>query len=100
MARIYYEDEIYEGPAKDAPTSGCLIILQRREFDGKWYTTSNAPYYGYVGGWLPMYENDMFDYLSHGRGSEIEACIAGRIVSKDKFHEVYEKAKADRAALG
>ena len=96
--RIYYEDGTHDDDHLTVPSHGVLVILQRRASDGRWSMTSNAPYYGYDGKeWLPMYENDLVDYLINRK--PILSLIVGRIVNKGLFTQVYEQAKADRSNM-
>ena len=96
--KIYYEDSEFVGYASEAPSYGVLLVLQKRSSDGRWFITSNAPYYMYDGNeWLPAYDNDLVDHLVHNK--PIEKLIVGRIVNKGLFTEIYEKAKDDRSKM-
>jgi hypothetical protein len=94
--RIYYSDGVvHDDVVETAPSYGVLVILQRRSSDGRWYISSNAPYYAHTGKeWLHFYENDMVDYLVHK--IPIDKLIVGRMVDKAEFSQVYEQAKRDR----
>ena len=96
--RIYYEDGTHDDDHLTAPSHGVLVILQKRSSDGRWFITSNAPYYLFDGEeWLPAYENDLVDYLVHRK--PIPSLIVGRIVNKGLFTKIYEQAKADRSKM-
>jgi hypothetical protein len=94
--RIYYDNGLtHDDDIETAPSFGVLVILQRRASDGRWFISSNAPYYAWCGKeWLHFYENDMVDYLVHNK--PIQKLIVGRMVDKGEFQKAYEQAKADR----
>lgn len=99
--RIYYDDgTTHDDDLNTIPNHyGVLVILQRRSNDGRWFISSNAPYYGFSRGeWLHFYNNDIVDYLVNKK--PIESLLVGRMVDKGTFFEVYEQAKADRAKMG
>jgi len=99
--RVYYSDGsvITSTDGVDAlEPYGVICILQKKLLDGRYYMTSNAPYYLFMEGeWLPAYENDLVDHLIHNPKS-MDKLLVGRIVSKSRFQEIYEKAKADKNA--
>lgn len=97
--RIYYDDGyVHEDDVETAPSFGVLVILQRRSNDGRWYISSNAPYYAWCGKeWLHFYDNDLVDYAVHKK--PIDKLIVGRMVDKGEFFKAYEQAKADKAKM-
>lgn len=103
MWRVYYDDgRTWDStqPRGEMPSYGVLVILQQRSSDGRWYLSSNAPYYILCteDEWLHAYNNDLVDYLVHKPG-HIKKLIVGRMVSKAEFVAVYEQAKKDREAM-
>lgn len=100
--RIYYADgstwEDSQG-FKGCPSYGVICILQRRH-DDRYFITSQSPYYMYVKDeWLPVWINDVEDYLANQLAA-IQRFIVGRIIPKHEFIKIYERAKADRAKMG
>jgi hypothetical protein len=98
--KIYYDD----GTTRDdsggfhVPLYGVVVILQRRSYDGRYGMVSGTPYYLFhKNEWLPARENDIVDYLLHGK--KIDKLVMGRLMTKTGFVEIFERAKADRLAL-
>lgn len=100
--RIYYADGSTwddDQGLKECPAYGAICILQQRGYDGRYFITSQSPYYIRVRGeWLPAWINDVEDYLANQLGT-IERFLVGRIIPKTEFQAIYEQAKADRSHL-
>ena len=100
--RIYYADGTTweDSQGFDCPSYGIICILQQRGYDERYFITSQSPYYMYARGeWLPVWMNDVEDYLAN-QLAVIERFLVGRIVPKHEFIKVYEQAKADRSKMG
>ena len=100
MWRIYYADGStwdHTQGLEGLEPYGVICILQstKHKENTKYFVSHGAPYYARYGGeWLHFYNNDMVDYITHG--IHIEYLLVGRMVSKQVFAEIYEKAKQDR----
>lgn len=99
--RIYYSDgttvDDDETLITEVPSYGVICILQKRNYDSRMFITSQSPYYMFVRGeWLPVWMNDVEDYLAN-QLADIERFLVGRIMPKHEFMKVYEQAKIDRS---
>jgi len=102
--RVYYDEGItWESGQglENMPSFGVLCILQKVPFRTgekalSYQIVHGCPYYMLVDTWLHSYENDIVDYLVHGR--KINKLLVGRMVSKQVFGDVYEKVQADKRA--
>ena len=101
--RIYYADgTIWDDDQglEECPSYGVICILQQRGYDGRYFMTSQSPYYMRIRSeWLPVWMNDIEDYLAN-QLADIERLIIGRIIPKSEFMAIYEQAKADRSKMG
>lgn len=100
--RIYYADGTTwndDQGLKECPSYGAICILQRRGYDERYFITSQSPYYMHIRGeWLPVWMNDIEDYLAN-QLADIDRLIIGRIIPKSEFQAIYEQAKADRSKM-
>ena len=102
--RIYYENgKTHDSTDVGRPRPyGVQAILQTKRKDGRYYITSNFPYYilNEKGSWIGCWMNDVEDILCHDR--PIECFVKGMVVDKDEFMEIYEQVKRDKnlEALG
>ena len=99
MWRVYYDDGEWDhtNGLTDMPIYGVLAVLQSFLYKtgGKtgYHLVHGCPYYIlYNGTWLHCYENDMVDHITHDK--KIDKLLVGRMVSKQVFGDVWEKAQA------
>lgn len=101
--RIYYEDGStwnWTQGLRDAPSWGVMCVLQIiRQENGvdRYHIVYGCQYYmRSQDQWLHAYENDVVDFIIHEK--PIDKLLVGRMTTKKIFGEVYEQAKADKAA--
>lgn len=95
MWRVYYEDGSVVGwraGLDKLPEYGVMCILQKAV---NYHIVFGCRYYAYVKGeWLPACENDLVDYIMHGK--LISKLLVGRLTGNKRFNEVYAAAKHDK----
>lgn len=101
--RIYYDDGTtwnWTQGTVGMPIYGVLIVLQEFKYTNGtigYHIVHGCPYYLlYDGTWLHSYENDIIDHITHDK--RIDKLLVGRMVSKETFGKVYEKAVGDKNA--
>lgn len=101
MWRVYYEDgttwEWTQG-LEGIPLHGVICILQKIRADNgilRYHIVYGCRYYMRAQNeWLHAYENDVIDYIQYH--IPIEQVLVGRMTTKERFTEVYQRAKDDK----
>lgn len=99
--RIYYENHTRnhtEGLPKTADDKlGVMVIVQRRQNDGRLFTSYGNEYYLFDGTvWVPVGLNGLEDWTMNLL-PRIKCVIKGRAISHGLYKNIFEKAKADAA---